>query len=45
MPRMHVMEASTYIINEAKGRGLKFKVHIVVGALDERRREPIGLQA
>ena len=38
-------EISAHIVNEAEGRGLEFKVHIVVGALDERWRKTIWLQA
>jgi hypothetical protein len=41
----HGKEMSAHIIDEAEGRGLELKVHVVVGALDERWCELVWRQA
>ena len=42
---VHGKKVSAHIINEAEGRGLELKVHVVVGALDESGCELIWRQA
>jgi hypothetical protein len=42
---MYGKEVRAHIINEAEGRGLELKVHIVVGALDECWCELVWRQA